>query len=320
MHLENAAAINSVLPINTGCIKVSVVLCTYNGAVFINEQIDTIVKQTYPLYEVIIVDDCSSDDTLVLVEAWASRHPYIKLFKNDVNLGYNKNFEKAMKLATGDVIAISDQDDIWHHKKIETLLSHWQQETLLIHSDTIVFDGDVPAQPQPNKFLKRFSGTNPRRLALYNTVYGHAAMIKKELLAVALPFNADAYYDWWLAVVAACNGGVSYCPEILVFQRVHSQNVSIKKGLTKTERLLLEKKMVANNIRYFTAAPNMKEEDKFFFKKLYSLWENAMMGNNKKDLFFFLMRHRKNIYFSKPRSMALPSQIKRSLRYSFTES
>ncbi len=98
---------------------VSIVLCTYNGAQFLREQLDSIVKQTYPIYELIIQDDCSTDATTVIIEEYKERFPFIKFTKNDTNKGINFNFFSAINRATGDYIAISDQDDIWELDKIE---------------------------------------------------------------------------------------------------------------------------------------------------------------------------------------------------------
>ena len=88
--------------------RVSVVMCTYNGSRFIDEQIASILSQDFPIYELIIVDDFSIDDTWQKLEHWRKTNSSIKIFRNDANLGYNKNFEYAIQLAKGDLIAISD--------------------------------------------------------------------------------------------------------------------------------------------------------------------------------------------------------------------
>src|ERR1700744_3577317 len=92
---------------------ISVALCTYNGEKYIKEQLDSIINQTYTCIEVIIVDDGSTDSTYDIISDYALRDNRIKCFKNETNLGFNKNFEKAVSLTSGEYIAISDQDDIW---------------------------------------------------------------------------------------------------------------------------------------------------------------------------------------------------------------
>jgi glycosyltransferase involved in cell wall biosynthesis len=92
---------------------VSVAMCTYNGEKFINLQLDSILAQTYHNLELVIVDDGSTDETFNIISDYAKKDGRIKCFKNEVNLGFNKNYERAIKLTTGEFIAISDQDDIW---------------------------------------------------------------------------------------------------------------------------------------------------------------------------------------------------------------
>src|SRR5476649_2579474 len=92
---------------------VSIALCTYNGARFLSQQLDTLVNQTYRPIEIIVVDDCSTDDTFAILTEYAGRYPNFKIYRNDVKLGFTANFEKAVKLCTGDLIALCDQDDLW---------------------------------------------------------------------------------------------------------------------------------------------------------------------------------------------------------------
>src|SRR6188768_263019 len=104
---------------------VSVVMCTYNGAKFLKEQVDSILNQTYSIEEFLIFDDGSTDGTLEILEAYAAKFSFINLFKNSFTLGYNKNFEQALKKANSEVIAIADQDDYWDPKKLEKMISYW---------------------------------------------------------------------------------------------------------------------------------------------------------------------------------------------------
>lgn len=102
--------------------RVSVVLCTYNGEKYIREQLESIVSQTYPIHELLIQDDCSTDATPLIIEEYKEKYPFIRFYRNKNNLGFNRNFWKAFEKVTGDYIAISDQDDIWVDTKIEVLV------------------------------------------------------------------------------------------------------------------------------------------------------------------------------------------------------
>ena len=85
---------------------VSIALCTYNGEAYIKEQLDSLIDQTYPNCEIIIVDDCSKDGTVGILKQYADKYPQIKLHINGENLGYTKNFEKAINLCNGDYVAL----------------------------------------------------------------------------------------------------------------------------------------------------------------------------------------------------------------------
>src|SRR6476661_7636895 len=91
---------------------VSVAMATYNGANYVAEQIDSILQQTHPFIEIVIVDDASKDDTVAIIEQYQSHYPCIRLYRNEKNIGVNKTFEKAISYCTGSYIALSDQDDI----------------------------------------------------------------------------------------------------------------------------------------------------------------------------------------------------------------
>jgi len=101
--------------------KVSVVVCTFNGERFLHQQLESLVHQTYPNLEIIISDDKSTDSTVIIAESFQKRDPRIRIQVNKNNLGYNKNFEQAFELATGDFIAVCDQDDVWKTNKIEAI-------------------------------------------------------------------------------------------------------------------------------------------------------------------------------------------------------
>ena len=99
--------------------RISVALCTYNGASFLDAQLDSYLTQTRLPDELVVCDDQSSDATLALLDGFAKRAPFpVRLHHNQARLGSTKNFEKAIGLCTGDLIATSDQDDVWLPDKL----------------------------------------------------------------------------------------------------------------------------------------------------------------------------------------------------------
>ena len=105
-------------------LTVSVAIALYNGEKFIEKQLDTIRLQTVKPDQVVMCDDCSKDNTFKVVEEYINRHSLQdswKIYKNEQNLGYAKNFYHAMELCDSDLIYMCDQDDIWKPDKIEKM-------------------------------------------------------------------------------------------------------------------------------------------------------------------------------------------------------
>src|SRR5665811_477003 len=102
---------------------VSIVMATYNGEKYLRQQLDSILEQTYQHFELIVVDDASTDETLSILEEYAALDDRIHVFPAERNLGLVPNFERGLRLAEGDFIALSDQDDIFRKDKIELLLT-----------------------------------------------------------------------------------------------------------------------------------------------------------------------------------------------------
>ena len=103
-------------------VKISVALCTYNGEKYLPAQLDSIINQSLQPYEIIIVDDGSSDDTRSILEQYSMKYKYIHLFYNEERLGFVRNFSSAISKTHGDYVALADQDDIWTENHLEALL------------------------------------------------------------------------------------------------------------------------------------------------------------------------------------------------------
>ena len=109
--------------------KLSVALCTFNGEIFLKEQLDSILNQSINIDEIIVCDDQSTDNTKQILESYKKDNPDLfKIYYNEKNLRSNKNFEKAIKLTSGDYIFLSDQDDIWKENKVEETLAVFKKK------------------------------------------------------------------------------------------------------------------------------------------------------------------------------------------------
>jgi glycosyltransferase involved in cell wall biosynthesis len=296
---------------------ISVVLCTYNGAKYIEAQLASILAQTYAVAEIIVVDDVSSDDTMAVVERAAARDSRISLSQNTFNIGFTSNFESALQMAKHDYIAISDQDDIWQEQKIEKMMAAIAPEAAAIYCDSVRFTKEIPVNPTKNKSSRHVAGTNVRKLAMYNTVSGHALIIRKSLLEKALPIPSAVYYDWWLALQAVTNGGLQYLDEILVYQRAHNSNVTITKNISSKELRNSYRMMLRTHLQAFVQIDSLSEKDKTFFIDFAKHWSKMLKNGTSSGLFLFMLKNRKDLFYYKKRRLPLLAAIKHSFLFAF---
>ena len=206
---------------------VSVALCVYNGERYLREQLDSILAQEGVRIEVVAVDDCSTDGSLALLEAYAARDARLRVHPNATNLGHLSSFDKAMGLCTGALIAPSDQDDIWHPRKLQRLLAAIGDADLAYcDSEYIGCDGTPLGRRISDDLDTMHAGSDPLRFVFQNTVSGHALLVRREVFLAARPFPELLYHDWWLALRAAAGNGVAYVDEPLVQFRRHEDAFS----------------------------------------------------------------------------------------------
>lgn len=110
---------------------ISIAMATYNGEKYLRKQIDSILDQTIQDFELIVCDDCSTDTTWNILLMYQLQDSRIKCYRNEENLGFKKNFEKAIGLCSGEYIALSDQDDIWTEKHLQVLVENLGERDLI---------------------------------------------------------------------------------------------------------------------------------------------------------------------------------------------
>jgi glycosyltransferase involved in cell wall biosynthesis len=218
--------------------SVSVVMCTFNGERFVAEQLESILTQTVLPDEIIISDDGSGDSTLAVIDNVLRASELAvrwDIQTRESPLGPAKNFESALKRATGDVIALADQDDVWASHKLERLTAALTNTAgaLLVHSDARLIDEagqngttlmkTLALTRQERQHLR--SGSAIRVLLKRNLVTGATIVFSRKLLETALPIPDGWVHDEWLAVVAALQDGVVFDEGLLIFYRQHSRNV-----------------------------------------------------------------------------------------------
>ncbi|MBS0461887.1 MAG: glycosyltransferase family 2 protein [Proteobacteria bacterium] len=201
--------------------QVSVALCTYNGARYLREQLDSLLAQRDVALEVVALDDGSSDDTCAILAQYAQADPRLRWQANPRNLGPTASFEAAMALCRGDLIAPADQDDIWEADKLARLVAALGDADL-IYCDSAYVDADGRSLGRRvSQGTRMLEGTAPLQFLFANSVSGHASVLRRDLFAAVRPFPELAYHDWWLALCAAGRNGVRYLDAPLVRFRRH---------------------------------------------------------------------------------------------------
>ena len=202
---------------------VSIVLATFNGELYIKEQIVSLLNQTYSNLEIIISDDNSTDMTFSILSDY-SNVPNVKIIRNEVNLGYIKNFELALSFCNGEFIAFCDQDDIWFPNKIQTLVDSINGSSL-IWSDTSIIDKSGKLMSfSLNKNLQQDYEQNLQfKILLGNSILGCTSLFRREVLDSACPFpKSNPPHDWWISLIACKIHGMKYYPKPLMKWRRHT--------------------------------------------------------------------------------------------------
>ena len=212
-------------------------MCTYNGAEFLTAQWESILAQSRKPDEVVVCDDGSSDGTRSLLEQLAQQSSVpVTLRFNEQNLGSVKNFEQAIRLCTGEIIALSDQDDVWRSDKLQLIEDAFTQHSAagLVFSDAKIVDenleplgkhmwAEVGFEPHRQKRLSR--GRALEVLVTGWTVTGATMAFRSEFVNLSLPIpdGIAMIHDGWIALTTATVAAVVAIDEPLIKYRQHEK-------------------------------------------------------------------------------------------------
>lgn len=295
--------------------NISVAMATFNGESFLREQMDSILNQTIDFKEIIICDDKSTDNTWHILQEYAAKDNRIKIFQNDSNIGLVKNFENAILKCSGDLIALSDQDDIWLPKHLEILMNGLGEKDIAM-GDAEIING---AGQRLNMTLsycecRDFTPDNDLEKAYSLFFYrgwfqGASMLIRKSFFNIALPIpNFKIYHDYWFGCLACFCNGVNYIPEVITLYRRHDQAVTGKKkrsskiktqiGHILTNKVFKERPLLIDSI-IERRGYNLTSEQMDFLKvaKIYFDRRKTLIGRIKNS--FFEIKNYKLIYSEK---------------------
>lgn len=241
---------------------ISVAMTTYNGALYIREQLDSILAQTRSVDEIVICDDGSTDETVKILKEYAERFPeVIRLYENERNLGYRLNFKKAMSLCSGDYIFLCDQDDVWRKKKVELMVGKMKEmPQIQVLATSFVYINQkgekkpvIPEKGKSNNNL--YLREVPKGACVevtfeeyynHNFFQGCALLLEKEIKDwVVEHFSTQVAHDYLINFTAAKRNAMYFWNIPMFYYRLHEKNTI---GVQKTNMNFLEKMRTRNQL------------------------------------------------------------------------
>jgi glycosyltransferase involved in cell wall biosynthesis len=284
---------------------VSIALCTYNGEAYLPRQLNTLVNQTYKNIEIVVVDDASTDNTFTILQDFAAKYPVFKLHRNDRNLGFIENFDRAVKLCSAGLIALCDQDDLWDLRKIELQVAGIGDNLFIYHDSEFIHEDGTSMEKKMSDLMNLYRGDDPIVFLFGNCVSGHTILMKKELLDAALPLKKGYFHDWWLAYVATNIGKIDFIPLPLVKYRQHDKSETniLRLERDKDNYKLSSMEKYENTLNWlanckdFTGNKNQALVDTF-----YTTYKNRADSWFAVDFGMLLMKYWKPVFFMRKKS------------------
>ena len=219
---------------------ISIAVATYNGAKYIKEQIDSLLHQTRMPDEIVIVDDCSTDETVGIIRNFQNDFPFIRIIENKKNVGVNGNFVKALKHCNGDYIVFCDQDDIWRNEKVQVLFSKMKEiekkgEPAIVSSSAICVNNEMKHVGRMGPVCDNHDF---RLTVLKHYSQGCTMIINRECLkyiSLIPSYNnrTKICFDYVLGLIVSFTG-IKYdlCADLMFYRR-HGGNVTSESGNNK---------------------------------------------------------------------------------------
>lgn len=278
--------------------NISVVVATYNGEKFLRKQMDSIIAQSLPPKEIIVVDDCSTDGTIAILNEYAAKNSSIKLILNEKNIGYIRNFEKGMMHAKSGLIALSDQDDIWAPEKLERLAENIGEHLIIYSNSELIDENGVSLHKKMSDIKNQIGYDNCLMYTIGAWAPGHTFLFKKELVGHCVPFPSIVTHDFWLGFVATCYSPIKYLSETLVLYRQHASNAiganthAKKLNLVKPTKVELQEKSKQRMQLLYEKCPSELLEQKQVLKTISESYQSYSLKNNiNRMLIFFKYRN-----------------------------
>lgn len=302
---------------------ISIALASYNGGRYIKEQLDSILDQTIQDFEVVVCDDRSTDDTWNIIKQYASKDCRIRIYRNEKNLGFVKNFEKAISLCEGEYIALCDQDDTWTPHHLEVLLVNIGESSIACGNAEMVTElGEswgykLSEIDRVEVFPKNEIDRAFRLLYFGNPYQGASMLIKREFLESALPIPDTNCHDIWFAILACFNGGLQFVDEVITYYRQHDSNATehdtwtVLKALRRLKPFsfyLTDRQLISEEILLRIKDLSKKEKDVLLESIKFHSQKATFIGRLQNLPLLF--KNYSRIYTTRSKSLLIPRLLK----------
>lgn len=281
--------------------QIDVLLATYNGEKYVEQQIESILNQTYKNIRLLISDDCSNDNTVNILKEYEKKDSRIKLYIQSQNLGVVKNIEFLLKNVENELYMLSDQDDVWLPEKIEMSIKTLRESNAdLVFGDLEVVDENLKTIYPSfgdfmllNRKISKYIGSYKVNY-LYNCVTGCTILSKKEFIEKILPLPKKSKYllhDHWIGLIVAINGKLVYMPEKYIKYRQHGNNEVGTNKISHKMTDLEEIRELFINVKLGVFGAYVENNEKFP--------EELQNLNNQALEYFSMLKNKKKVNFRK---------------------
>ena len=220
---------------------ISIAMATYNGSKYIQEQLESFLSQTYQPFELVVCDDCSTDNTVSIINEFSERCNFpVRVYVNDRNLGFSGNFLKCASLCTAEWISFSDQDDVWLPEKLSivaSLISSSQNEDLvLVTHSAILANESLHSTGRKTPDYPEYKSVTQYKNYGFICIPGFTITFRAEILDCINcnhrprdyfdQSNPPMSHDKWIPLLANIFGKIVYLPDTLAVYRRHDSALS----------------------------------------------------------------------------------------------
>jgi len=243
--------------------RVSVAMTTYNGEKHLKEQLMSFLEQTRLPDELVVSDDSSNDKTIEILNKFKEKASFeVKININQTNIGFTKNFEKAINLCTGDLIFISDHDDVWYKNKIEKMTEYISsdEKAYMAMNDCEIADSKMnPTGLSKINQVVNYQGT------IEGFIPGCCSVIRSKYKSLLFPFSEKMSYDSWISFIGINTNSRIILKETLQLYRRYETNTT-NHPVNSVYKIPIWKRYFKDLLKFFSTKRNMEKRDYYLDK------------------------------------------------------